>query len=667
MADKKTKQRVEELREKIREHSHKYYVLDQPSISDAAYDKLFKELEQLEADNPDLRDAHSPTQKVGGAALDKFEKYRHREPMLSLQNVYSEEEMQDFYDRWTKTVGDDFDVVADPKLDGLAMELVYEDGRLVMAATRGDGVTGEDVTENVKTIRSVPLILRGKHPSLLEVRGEVIFLKEHFLALNEERLKAGEPTFANPRNAAAGTIRQLDPKITASRKLDFFSYGVGRLEGVKIESHWDLLQAFHNWGLRTSDIVKRVKSMAELQKFYEKVDETRAKLPYEIDGIVLKVNSFLHQRELGFVARSPRWGVAYKFKAQEEVTTLKDVAFQVGRTGVITPVAILEPVQVGGVEVSNATLHNADQIEKLGLKIGDKVVIKRAGDVIPNIQSVLTESRTGKERPIQFPKKCPACGGHVARAEGEVAFRCTNVACPAQMAEKVKHFASKRAMNIEGLGDKWVDQFAEKGLVTRISDLYTLTVEDLRKLERQGERSSEKLIASIDASRTRPLARFLFGLGIRFVGERTGDLLATHFGSLDNFLKASSEDLLNVEEVGEKVAASISEFLADPKNIEEIKRLKKAGVKPEEAPKETSGPKTVAGKVFVITGELEGMSRRDAETLIRTHGGKVTSSVSKNTDFVVVGESPGSKLAKAQELGISLLDKEALLSTLKSG
>ncbi len=667
MAAKDAKQRAEKIRAALREANYRYHVLDQPTISDEAYDKLFRELLTLEEANPALRDPHSPTQKVGATILDKFKKYKHHEPMLSLQNVYATEEMAEFFERWQASVGDKFDVVADLKLDGLAMELVYEKGRLKVAATRGDGTTGEDVTENVRTIRSIPLVLRGEHPDIVEIRGEVMLLKEDFIALNKERLEAGEATFANPRNAAAGSIRQLDPRIAAKRKLDFFSYGAGRMGDASLESLWDMMEQFRKWGLRTSPVAKRVKSFDEIEAFHSKIEKEREALPYEIDGIVLKVNSFKHQREMGFVARSPRWAVAYKFRAQEGITRLLDVAFQVGRTGAITPVAVLEPVQVGGVEVSSATLHNADQIETLGVRIGDKVVVKRAGDVIPNIQSVLTEARTGKEKPVRFPTKCPSCEGQVVRTEGEVAYRCVNVACPAKMAEAVKHFASKRAMNIEGLGDKWVDVFASAGLVTRISDLYKLTTKSLREIDRQGERSSEKLIQAIEESKTRPLARFLFGLGMRFVGERTADLLATHFGTLDSFMEATEEDLLNVEEVGEKVAASIAEFLGDKKNIQEIERMKKLGVLPEAAREDSSGPKTVLGKTFVITGELQGLSRRDAENLIRSHGGKVTGSVSKNTDFVVVGESPGSKLKKAEELGVALLDKSKLLNVLKKG
>lgn len=659
------KARAEKLRHTLREHDYRYYVLDQPTVSDEAYDKLFRELVKIEEEHPELRDPLSPTQKVGGAPLDKFKKYQHREPMLSLQNVYSPDEMFEFYGRWAKIADGPFEVVGDPKFDGLAVELVYEDGRLVMAATRGDGVTGEDVTENVKTIRSVPLTLRGDHPDLLEVRGEILLLKSEFQKINAERAKNEEPLFANPRNAAAGTIRQLDPKITAARKLDLYCHSFGRIGANSARTHQQLLTLFGEWGLKVA-LGRLCRSLDDIQAYFADMERGREKLPYEVDGIVLKVNDFRLQRELGFVARSPRWGVAYKFRAQEGITRLVDVAFQVGRTGAITPVAVLEAVQVGGVEVTSATLHNADQIEALGLKLGDKVVVKRAGDVIPNIQSVIESERTGKEKPIHFPKKCPSCGGHVVRAEGEVAYRCVNVACPAQMAERVKHFASKRAMNIEGLGDKWVEQFAEKGLVKRLSDVYKLTASQLRELDRQGDRSSEKLIASIERSKRRPLARFLFGLGIRFVGERTAELLATHFGALDAFLKTDGERLTHVEEVGEKVAASIVEFLADPKNLEEIARLRKLGVEPEAAAQDAGSPKPLAGKTFVITGELEGLSRRDTETLIRSHGGKVTGSVSKNTDYLVVGESPGSKLKKAQKLEVPQLDKASLMALLKS-
>lgn len=500
--------------------------------------------------------------------------------MLSLQNIYSEEELTDFYDRWAAIVGEHFTVMGEPKFDGLAIELVYEEGQLTVASTRGDGETGENVTENVKTIRSVPLKLRGKFPSLLEVRGEIIILKDDFEKINRERAKSGEPLFANPRNAAAGSIRQLDPKVTAKRHLDLFCHSIGKVEGAHFNTQWDLGKLFSEWGLRTHTLKKLLKSQNEIQNFFVEVEKERDSLPYEIDGIVLKVNETKFQRELGFVARSPRWAVAYKFKAQEGITLLKDVHFQVGRTGVITPVAVLEPVWIGGVEVKSATLHNEDQIKSLGLKVLDTVVVKRAGDVIPNVQSVIVEKRTGKEKNIHFPKRCPSCHDEVVTSEDEVAHRCINVACPARLAETLKHFASKRAMNIEGLGDKWIDILLEKKIIRHFSSLYDLTPEKLQKLERQGERSAQKLVDAIQKTKHNTLDRFIFALGIRFVGERTAELLALHFGSLDKFLNATEQDLLNVEEVGEKVAAAIVEFTSDKKNRDEIDRLIEKGVKP---------------------------------------------------------------------------------------
>lgn len=653
---------AEELREKLEQHNHLYYVLDKPSISDEAYDKLFRQLLELEQQYPELQSPHSPTQKVGGQPLDKFSKYKHRHPMLSLQNIYNAEELSDFYERWTKNIGDNFKVVAEPKLDGLAIELVYEQGQLVMGATRGDGTTGEDVTHNIKTIRSVPLRLRGKFPDILEVRGEVLFMKSDFLALNKERIANDEPPFANPRNAAAGTIRQLDPQIAEKRRLDIFCYGIGELSNLKADDQMGLYEQFHHWGLKTNPLIKCVDSVKALQEYYHWLEEKRASLDYEIDGVVLKVNSFKQQEELGEVARSPRWGVAYKFKAQEGITTLLDVIFQVGRTGVITPVAVLEPVQIGGVEVKRAGLHNQDQMEAIDLRIGDTVVVKRAGDVIPDVQSVLTDKRTGKEKKIKFPKKCPSCQGEVHRLEGESAHRCTNVMCPAKIAESIKHFVSKRAMNIDGLGKKWIDQFMDAGLIHHFSDLYDLTEDQLLNLERQGKKSVENLLAAIEASKTVSLGRFIYAMGIPFVGERTADLLSQHFGTIEEFLNAKPEQFTHVEEVGEKVAAAIAEFLHDSKNKQEIKRLLKKGVTPSRATRTASATEGVfIGKTFVITGTLPSLSRKDAEDLIRSNGGKVTSSVSKNTSYLLLGESPGSKLAKAESLGVTLLSEEELV------
>lgn len=652
--------RVKQLRKELEEHNYRYYVLDSPSISDEQWDKLFKELTELEQKHPELQDPHSPTQKVGGKPLDKFQKYKHSEPMLSLQNIYNTEELTEFYQRWTKGLGKGFKVTMEPKFDGLAVELVYRKGRLMVAATRGDGETGEDVTSNVRTIKSVPLQLRGDFPELLEVRAEIILMKEEFKRINEERLKQDEPTFANPRNAAAGSIRQLDPSIAAKRRLDLFCHGVGKLSDDRIESQSELMKSFGLWGLRTNPLLRTAQSIDEITDFFQEMDQKREKLAYEIDGIVIKVDSFRHQNELGLVARSPRWAAAYKFRAQEGVTRLKEVFFQVGRTGAITPVAILEPVNVGGVEVQRASLHNEDQINALDLRLGDKVVVKRAGDVIPDVQSVLVAERTGKEKKIQFPKKCPSCGEEVSRAEGESAHRCVNPECPAKHAEVLKHFVSKRAMNIEGLGDKWIDALLESGLVRRFSDIYKLTNKDLLTLERQGEKSAEKLISSIEKSKDTTLARFIYALGIRLVGERTAELIALHFGTLKKFLAADADELRHVEEVGETVAAHIAAFLQNKKNRDEIERLLAQGVQPRPETADRAGEQPLKGMIFVVTGTLPSLSRDEAENLIRRSGGKVTGSVSKKTTYLLVGEDAGSKLDKAKELGVALIDEKKL-------
>lgn len=660
MVSQSIKSKVERLRKQIEEHNYHYYVLDSPVISDEAYDKLFQELLTLEDQNPDLKSPYSPTQKVGGAPIEKFSKVKHSQPMLSLQNVYNQDEFSAFFDRWTQALGESFRILGEPKFDGLAIELIYKNGLLTAAATRGDGETGEDVTENVKTIRSVPLQLRDSFPALVEIRGEVILMKEDFEKLNQERSKTGEPLFANPRNAAAGSIRQLDPKIAAQRKLDFFAHGVSTPNNLPVSSQNELLTLFHKWGIRTHSLHEVLSSLEEVERFYKKVENQRDKLPYEIDGIVLKVNSFKHQEELGFVARSPRWAVAYKFKAQEGVTELQDVVFQVGRTGVITPVAVLKPVWIGGVEVKRAGLHNEDQIRELGLKIGDSVVVKRAGDVIPDLVSVIEKKRTGKEKAIHFPKKCPTCQSDLKRNEGEAAHRCPNIACPARLAEGLKHFCSKKAMNIEGLGDKWIDLLLEKKLIHHFSTLYDLDRETLMTVERQGERSAQKLIDSIQKSKSPSLDRFIFALGIPLVGERTAELLATHFGSLDKLLNASDSELAQVEEVGPIVIQRIREFLSEKKNQSEIAQLLKKGVKPKWEHLSSEGKGALAGRIFVITGTLPTLSRDEAALLIRQNGGKVTNSVSKQTSFLVVGEEAGSKLEKARSLGVPLLDEDSL-------
>lgn len=665
MSESALKKRFEALVEEIWKHNYQYYVLDQPLISDEQYDRLFRELVELEQRHPEFQSPHSPTQKVGGMPLKKFPKYKHREMMLSLQNIYSPDELEEAFERWKNSLPSHFAVVAEPKFDGLAIELVYENGLLQIAATRGDGETGEDVTSNVKTIRSVPLRLRGPAPKLLEVRGEILLLKEDFRRINAERAEKGEPLFANPRNAAAGSIRQLDPKVAASRSLDLFCHGLGSTEGVSLDSQTEMLAYLRERGLRTTPLAQRLEGVPAIARYYDEMMATRESLPYEIDGIVLKIDSYRDQRELGFIARSPRWAFAYKFAAQEGNTKLLDVVFQVGRTGAITPVAVLEPIAIGGVTVSRAGLHNQDQVEMLDLRLGDTVVVKRAGDVIPDVQSVVVTARTGKEKKIVFPKHCPSCQGQVVRLEGEAAHRCINAACPAQMAERLKHFVSKRALNIEGLGDKWIELFLQEGLVKHYGDIYDLKEKDLLQLERQGERSAQKLIAAIDRSRQTTLERFIYALGIRFVGERTAELLANHFKSLDAFVKASPEELLRVEEVGETVAQSIQMFLADKHNRDEIQRLLKKGVVPE-PPAISERPQTLEGATFVVTGTLPSLSREEAQRLIKEHGGKIAGSVSKKTSYVVVGEAAGSKLDKAKSLGVPTISEAELLKMLQA-
>lgn len=652
---KSIRAKIESLREKISEHNFRYYVHDSPMISDADYDELFKRLLALENAHPEYQDPSSPTQKIGGLALEKFAKHRHREPMLGLQNVYNMEEMRAFYDRWVNAVGPHFQIMGEPKFDGLAIELIYERGLLTIAATRGDGETGEDVTGNVRTIRSVALKLRGKAPPLVEIRGEVILPKDDFRRLNEERARSGEPLFANPRNAAAGSIRQLDPKIAAARSLDLFCHGVARIAETGVESQRQLFTKMGEWGLKTNPLLTSLSGLEDIERFYRALEARRNTLAFEIDGIVLKMDEFRHQRELGTVARSPRWAVAFKFKALEANTRLKSVSFQVGRTGAITPVAELEPVEIGGVEVRRAGLHNEDQIQALGLKIGDTVIVKRAGDVIPDIESVLTKKRTGKEEAIIFPNQCPACGSPITRSPSEAAHRCHNVVCPARIAESLKHFCSKRAMNIEGLGDRWIEMLLAKKLIHHYSDLYDLTVTDFMRLERQGERLAKKLITAISQSKDTTLDRFIFALGIPLVGERTAELLATSFGSLDRFLKSSEDDLRNVEEVGPIVAASCLNFLQDPKNRDEIARLLDRGISIQTKAKSTG---RLTNLTFVVTGTLTSLSRDDAETLIRTHGGKVSRAVSRKTNFLVVGVDAGSKLDKARKLHIPQISEE---------
>jgi len=662
-ASKAVAKEAEELREKIRHHEYRYYVLDEPEISDAKFDGLVNRLKEIEAAHPELVTPDSPTQRVGGAPREGFQTVRHKRAMLSLDNAYSFEELAEFDRRVRDLAGRDrIDYVAEHKFDGLSISLQYEGGILVRGVTRGDGTTGEDVTPNVRTIRSIPLSVDSdvlkKHriPPDFEVRGEVIMTRRAFEDLNRMQEERGEKRYVNARNTAAGSVRVLDPGITASRKLDFYGYLL-LVEGrVPVKLHSNALEALAKLKFKTCPEWELCCGIEAVVKYCERWDTKREKLPYEIDGIVVKVNETALQAELGFTAKAPRWAIAYKYPARQETTVVNDIIVQVGRTGALTPVAVLEPVQVGGVTVSRSTLHNMDEIERLGVHIGDTVLIERAGEVIPHVVKVLKEGKP--RRAFKIPEKCPECGSRIHRAEGEVAYRCVNSACPAKLKESLLHFAGRHAMNIDGLGDKIVDQLVDKGLVKDVADLYRLDLETLANLERMAEKSAQNLLDEIAGSKKAGLARLIYALGIRFVGERTGQLLAEHFGSLENLADASLDDLTEVNEVGPKVAESIVEFFSESANRKVLERLRKAGVNMTEERKKPKSAK-LAGKTFVFTGELSHRSREEAGELVKSHGGKVSSSVSKKTDYVVVGSEPGSKYDKARSLGVTILDEAA--------
>ncbi len=662
------RRRVEALRREINHHNYLYYVLDQPEIPDAEYDRLMRELQELEARWPELVTPDSPTQRVGAQPLEGFGEVRHEVPMLSLNNAFSDEEVHDFDRRVRERLGvETVDYAAEPKLDGLAVSILYRDGVLERGATRGDGYTGEDVTANIRTIRSVPLRLLGEGwPPVLEVRGEVVMPKAGFEELNRRQREKGEKTFANPRNAAAGSLRQLDPRITAERPLEFYCYGWGLVEGGTLPGrHSEVMARLRDWGIRTNAEARLVHGVEGCLAYYRALQKRRDDLPYEIDGVVYKVDRIDWQERLGYVARAPRWAVAHKFPAHEEMTRVLDIEVQVGRTGAVTPVARLEPVQVGGVTVSNATLHNEDEIRRLDVRIGDWVIVRRAGDVIPEIVSVVKSRRPKNARKFKMPDKCPVCGSKIVRLEGEAIARCTGgLFCPAQRRESIRHFASRRAMDIEGLGDKLVAQLDEKGLVRDVADIYSLRKEDLVALERMGEKSAENLLAAIEKSKSTTLARFLYALGIRQVGEATAQALAEHFGSLEALEKASVEELEQVPDVGPVVAESIRAFFREPHNRQVIRRLLKAGVH-WPAPRRKEGELPLAGKTFVLTGALSGMTRDEARTALEERGARVTSSVSKKTDYVVVGADPGSKYDKALSLGVPTLDEAAFMRLLE--
>jgi len=651
------REKIERLREEIRRHEYLYYVLDQPEITDAEFDALMNELKRLEAEHPELITPDSPTQRVGGKPREGFVKVRHSSPMLSLDNVFNEAEFLDFDRRVRQLLGGEpYAYVAELKLDGLSMAAHYRDGLFVQAVTRGDGIEGEDVTENARTIRSLPLRVKSDLPAF-EVRGEVVMNRRAFEQLNLEREKQGLPRFANPRNAAAGSIRVLEPWITASRRLDYWAYFLLVNGQPYYPSHWQSLEALASMGFKVNPHRRFCRDASEVLEFWREWSERRESLPYDIDGIVVKVDSVAQQQRLGWTAKAPRWAIAFKYAARQAETVVEDISVQVGRTGVLTPVAHLRPVEVGGVTVSRATLHNEDEIERLGLQIGDTVIIERSGDVIPKV--VRVKAYGSPRRPFRMPKQCPVCGGKVVREEGEVASRCINTNCPARLKESILHFASRGVMDIDGLGEALVDQLVDRGLVRSVADLYKLRLEDLLTLERMGKKSAEKLLRNIEASKRQPLPRVLTALGIRYVGERTAQLLAEEFGSLDAIANADIETLQKVPEVGPRVAQSIYEFFREPRNRELVERLREAGLQFEyrvERPR--GGP--LEGLTFVLTGTLPTLTREQARALIEAAGGKVTSSVSKKTDYVVAGEEAGSKLTKARELGIKIIDEAGL-------
>ncbi|WP_281704234.1 NAD-dependent DNA ligase LigA [Aeromonas taiwanensis] len=664
-----TLSRHRQLCELLTEYGHQYYVLDNPTVPDAEYDRLMRELIELEAAHPELKTPTSPSVRVGGQPLAAFNQVRHEIPMLSLDNVFSDEELLAFEQRMRDRLKRElsFTFCCEPKLDGLAVSLLYVDGQLVQAATRGDGTTGEEITENVRTIKAIPLTLRGMGwPARLEVRGEVFMPKAGFEAMNARALAAGEKVFVNPRNAAAGSLRQLDSRITASRPLAFYAYGVGVGGDELGASHFGRLTQLKAWGLPLSPEVKLKEGASGCQSFHDDILARRGELPYEIDGVVYKVDDIALQGELGFVARAPRWATAHKFPAEEEMTLLENVEFQVGRTGAVTPVAKLKPVFVGGVTVSNATLHNADEIARLGVMVGDTVIVRRAGDVIPQIVAVVEAQRPSDAREILFPTQCPVCGSAVERLEGEAVARCSGgLFCEAQRKEAIKHFAARRAMDVDGLGDKIVEQLVDKGLVKTPADLFSLNAIQLAGLERMGQKSALNLVAAIDAARSTTLPRFLFALGIREVGEATALNLANHFLTLDALRAASVEQLLAVADVGEVVAKHVYYFLRQPHNVEVLEALLAAGIHWPAIEKKEAAEQPFAGKTFVLTGTLTQLSRNDAKAALQALGAKVAGSVSAKTDVLVAGEAAGSKLAKAQELGITIWTEEELQQALQ--
>ena len=663
-------QRYQLLKSELNRYNHAYYVLDDPSVPDSEYDRLMRELQDIEQQYAELQTPDSPSQRVGGAALDSFSQVKHEVPMLSLDNAFSDQEMTDFdrriKDRTNYASGQKLSYACEPKLDGVAVSLIYQKGLLVRGATRGDGSIGEDITANVRTIKSIPLRLQGDdYPDLLEVRGEIYMPREGFNEFNRKAREAGEKPFVNPRNAAAGSLRQLDSKITATRPLEMCAYSVGQYQGgQKPDSHFDMLNMLGSLGFKINQHIKQVDGIDACDDYYQYLAGLRDQLDYDIDGIVYKVNDFKLQQRLGFVAKAPRWAIARKFPAQEEMTRLLDVEFQVGRTGAITPVARLEPVFVGGVTVGNATLHNADEISRLGACVGDTVIVRRAGDVIPQIAKVVLEKRPQDARPIVFPERCPVCQSSVKRIEGEAVARCTGgLFCGAQTKEAIKHYASRKAMDIDGLGDKLVDALVDHDLIYSVADLYELKLEKLINLERMAQKSAENLLNSIEASKQTTLPKFLFSLGIREVGEATAQTLANNFATLDAVIAATAEQLLEVEDVGPIVARHIVDFFSNPDNLAIVEALRHSGVQWKDID-QTAQALPLKGQTWVLTGTLEAMSRAEAKDRLQQFGAKVAGSVSAKTHAVVAGPGAGSKLKKAQTLNIQVLSEESLIEFL---
>ena len=668
-------EKIESLRDEIRYHNYRYHTLDDIEIPDAEYDRLMRELQRLEAEHPELVTQDSPTQRVGAEPSATLQTIKHRLPMLSLDNVFSEDELREFHRRVADKLefedgADDLQYAAEPKLDGAAVSILYENGVLVRAATRGDGTTGEDITHNVRTVDSVPLRLLGTgYPLTLEVRGEVFMPLAGFEAYNKKARAAGEKTFVNPRNAAAGSLRQLDPRLTAERPLDMYVYSVGLVEGGNLpDHHSEIIDQLQVWGLKTCPERRVVSGVNGCLAYYKAIGSKRNALGYDIDGVVYKVDSLALQRELGFVSRAPRWAVAHKFPAQEELTTVEAVEFQVGRTGAVTPVARLKPVFVGGVTVSNATLHNIDELHRKDVRVGDSVIVRRAGDVIPEVASVVKSRRPSQTKRVDLPKLCPVCGSHVRREDGEAVARCTGgLFCKAQRVEALKHFVSRRAMDIDGLGAKLIEQFVEEDRVKNPSDIYRLNKDELAERERMGEKSADNLVAAIESSKSTTLSRFLYALGIREVGEATATNIAAYFGNLPAIVGASTDELIKVPDVGPVVARRIRDFLDEKHNLEVIQELEALGVHwADTDPMQVSDDGRLTGKTFVITGTLPNMTRDEAKAIIQKEGGKVTGSVSSKTSYLLAGDNAGSKLSKAEKLGVDVIDLVTLRRMLEN-